>query len=118
MPSRGDEGHGPTLQPAGDAVPSCRTCRRCKAIEAERQPGHEDQMIRVQQEPFDPGHELAELKRGRPSIGGTVMFLGTVRDLSEGSDVKAMTLLHLLRLRLQPLTACCTASAAARRCWE
>ena len=51
-------------------------------------------MIRVQQQPFDPGIELAELKKGRPGIGGTVMFLGTVRDLSDGSDVRAMTLEH------------------------
>ena len=51
-------------------------------------------MIRVQQDPFDPGLELARLKQGRPGIGGTVMFLGTVRDLSEGNDVKAMTLEH------------------------
>lgn len=51
-------------------------------------------MIRVQNEAFDPGQELSELKKGRPGIGGTVMFLGTVRDLSGGSDVSAMTLEH------------------------
>lgn len=51
-------------------------------------------MIRVQQEAFDAGFELAELKKGRPGIGGTVMFLGTVRDLSDGAEVKAMTLEH------------------------
>ena len=51
-------------------------------------------MIRVQSQAFDPGHELSQLKAGRPGIGGTVMFLGTVRDLSEGADVKAMTLEH------------------------
>ena len=51
-------------------------------------------MIRIQQQAFDPGRELAEVKSGRPGIGGTVMFLGTVRDLSDGTDVKAMTLEH------------------------
>jgi molybdopterin synthase catalytic subunit len=51
-------------------------------------------MIRVQQEPFDAAHELAELKRGRHDIGGTVMFLGTVRDMNEGQGVSAMTLEH------------------------
>lgn len=51
-------------------------------------------MIRVQQQPFDAGAELAALKRGRTDIGGTVMFLGTVRDLSGGADVRAMTLEH------------------------
>ncbi|MCA3554956.1 molybdenum cofactor biosynthesis protein MoaE [Aestuariivirga sp.] len=51
-------------------------------------------MIRVQQQPFDPGHELNLVRQGRAAIGGTVMFLGTVRDLSDGNDVKAMTLEH------------------------
>jgi len=51
-------------------------------------------MIRVQEQPFDAGAELAALKAGRTDIGGTVMFLGSVRDLSEGSDVHAMTLEH------------------------
>ncbi|PZF76616.1 molybdenum cofactor biosynthesis protein MoaE [Aestuariivirga litoralis] len=51
-------------------------------------------MIRVQQEAFDPGAELSRLKQGSTSIGGTVMFLGTVRDLSDGTDVRAMTLEH------------------------
>jgi molybdopterin synthase catalytic subunit len=51
-------------------------------------------MIRVQEDPFDAGAELARLKAGRTDIGGTVMFLGTVRDLSGGTDVRAMTLEH------------------------
>jgi molybdopterin synthase catalytic subunit len=51
-------------------------------------------MIRVQQQPFDAGAELAALKAGRTDIGGTVMFLGSVRDYSEGADVRAMTLEH------------------------
>ena len=51
-------------------------------------------MIRVQQQPFDAGQELAALKAGRTKIGGTVMFLGTVRDISDGSDIRAMTLEH------------------------
>ena len=51
-------------------------------------------MIRVQEQAFDAGAELASLKAGKTDIGGTVMFLGTVRDLSEGADVRAMTLEH------------------------
>lgn len=51
-------------------------------------------MIRVQQEPFDAGAELQKLKAGKTDIGGTVMFLGTVRDLSDGAAVRAMTLEH------------------------
>jgi molybdopterin synthase catalytic subunit len=51
-------------------------------------------MIRVQEHPFDAGAELASLKAGRSGIGGTVMFLGSVREMSEGAEVRAMTLEH------------------------
>jgi molybdopterin synthase catalytic subunit len=51
-------------------------------------------MIRVQEHPFDAGAELASLKAGRSAIGGTVMFLGSVREMSEGAEVRAMTLEH------------------------
>jgi molybdopterin synthase catalytic subunit len=51
-------------------------------------------MIRIQQQPFDAAHELAELKRGRHDIGGIVMFVGTVREMNEGQGVSAMTLEH------------------------
>ena len=51
-------------------------------------------MIRIQQHAFDAGAELDLLKRGKHNIGGTVMFVGTVRDLSEGGTVSAMTLEH------------------------
>lgn len=51
-------------------------------------------MIRIQEQPFDAAHELAELKRGRYDIGGTVMFVGTVREMNQGQDVSAMTLEH------------------------
>jgi molybdopterin synthase catalytic subunit len=51
-------------------------------------------MIRVQHEAFDLSTELANLRKGRNDIGGIAMFLGTVRDLSEGRDVSAMTLEH------------------------
>jgi molybdopterin synthase catalytic subunit len=49
-------------------------------------------MIRVQEEPFDSGLELQKLKAGRHNIGGTVVFVGTVRDVSDGSNIRAMTL--------------------------
>lgn len=51
-------------------------------------------MIRIQQEPFDAGAELAKLKAGNANIGGTVMFLGSVRDRSQNNTVSAMTLEH------------------------
>jgi molybdopterin synthase catalytic subunit len=43
-------------------------------------------MIRVQQEDFDIGAEIAALKAGRPDIGAVVAFLGTVRDQDGAVD--------------------------------
>ncbi|MGQ0484564.1 MAG: molybdenum cofactor biosynthesis protein MoaE [Hyphomicrobiales bacterium] len=51
-------------------------------------------MIRVQSEPFDAGAELKKLKAGNSNIGGTAIFVGTVRDVSEGARIGAMTLEH------------------------
>jgi molybdopterin synthase catalytic subunit len=49
-------------------------------------------MIRVQQEDFDIGAEIAALKAGRTDIGAIVAFLGTVRDQDGG--IEALTLEH------------------------
>ena len=49
-------------------------------------------MIRVQQEDFDIGAEIARLKAGRSDIGAIVAFVGTVRDQSGSID--EMTLEH------------------------
>ncbi len=51
-------------------------------------------MIRVQQEPFDTARELELIKRGNTRIGGVACFIGTVRELSGGDAVSAMTLEH------------------------
>lgn len=58
------------------------------------QRGTMDFMIRVQQQAFDVGHEINVIKRGKTQIGGTAIFVGSVRDLNEGSSVSAMTLEH------------------------
>lgn len=49
-------------------------------------------MIRVQQEDFDIGAEVARLKAGRSDIGAILVFVGTVRDQS--GAVEEMTLEH------------------------
>jgi molybdopterin synthase catalytic subunit len=49
-------------------------------------------VIRVQQEDFDIGAEIARLKAGRSDIGAIVAFIGTVRDQSGSID--EMTLEH------------------------
>jgi molybdopterin synthase catalytic subunit len=51
-------------------------------------------MIRIQEEPFDVAHEFAALTQGNTNIGGTVCFIGTVRDVSGDDAVSAMTLEH------------------------
>lgn len=50
-------------------------------------------MIRVQQDVFDASTELRAFTRDGKA-GGTVMFLGTVRELSDGRSISAMTLEH------------------------
>lgn len=49
-------------------------------------------MIRVQEQDFDIGAEIAKLKAGRSDIGAIVTFLGTVRD--QKGAVAEMTLEH------------------------
>jgi len=49
-------------------------------------------MIRVQQEDFDIGAEIARLRAGRTDIGAIVSFTGSVRDQS--GEVTDMTLEH------------------------
>ena len=49
-------------------------------------------MIRVQQEDFDIGAEIARLKAGRTDIGAIVTLTGAVRD--QGGAVAEMTLEH------------------------
>ena len=51
-------------------------------------------MIRVQTEPFDLSSAMAELRQGKTSLGGTAIFVGSVRDRSETDAVQSMTLEH------------------------
>lgn len=71
-------------------------------------------MIRVQREAFDAGAEIARLKAGKTGIGGIVVFLGTVRDMSGGDAVAAMTLEHYPGMTEAALAEI---EAEARRRW-
>lgn len=71
-------------------------------------------MIRVQEEPFDSGRELALLKAGKTHIGGTVLFVGSVREMSGSADVSAMTLEHYPGMTEKALEAI---EAEAQRRW-
>ncbi|MFY9876925.1 MAG: molybdenum cofactor biosynthesis protein MoaE [Rhodomicrobium sp.] len=49
-------------------------------------------MIRVQQQDFDVGAEIAVLRKGRSDIGAIAAFVGLVRDHAGGREVTSMTL--------------------------
>ena len=50
--------------------------------------------IRIQEKDFDVSAEISALRQGDPRVGAVVTFLGTVRDMNDGSQVKGMTLEH------------------------
>jgi molybdopterin synthase catalytic subunit len=50
--------------------------------------------IRVQTQDFDLGMEVAQLHAANSKIGAIVSFVGTVRDISDGSPVAEMELEH------------------------
>lgn len=51
-------------------------------------------MIRVQEESFDVGAELAALTAGRTDVGAVASFVGLVRDIADDERIGAMTLEH------------------------
>ena len=72
-------------------------------------------MIRVQQEDFDIGAEIAAMTRSRTDIGGVASFIGLVRDIAGGESVGAMTLEHypgMTEKKLQEI------DAEANRRWQ
>ena len=50
--------------------------------------------VRVQTEDFDIAREIAALRAANPKVGAVASFIGTVRDVNEGSAVATMTLEH------------------------
>ena len=71
-------------------------------------------MIRVQQEDFDIGAELAKLTVGDPSIGGIASFIGLVRDMTPAGPISSMTLEHYPGMTEKQLAA---VEAEAQRRW-
>ena len=51
-------------------------------------------MIRVQEQDFDLGAELAKLTAGNTKVGGLAVFVGLVRDMAGDKTIGAMTLEH------------------------
>jgi len=50
--------------------------------------------IRIQEADFDLTTEVKALRKDDPRVGAVVTFLGTVRDMNDGSQVQGMTLEH------------------------
>lgn len=50
--------------------------------------------IRLQTQDFDLSAEVAQLRASQGGIGAVVTFIGTVRDMNEGSGVSEMELEH------------------------
>ena len=61
--------------------------------------------VRIQTEGFDLSHEVAQLRAGNAKVGAIVSFVGTVRDLNEGSQVAAMELEHYPGMTEQSIQA-------------
>lgn len=54
----------------------------------------QNDFIRIQEADFDLTTEVTALRKDDPRVGAVVTFVGTVRDLNDGSQVKGMTLEH------------------------
>jgi molybdopterin synthase catalytic subunit len=50
--------------------------------------------VRVQTEDFDIAREIATLRAANPKVGAVASFIGTVRDVNDGSAVARLTLEH------------------------
>jgi molybdopterin synthase catalytic subunit len=58
---------------------------------------------RVQREPFDVASELARVKAASRRIGGVVLFVGVVRDFSQGHGVTKILFEHFPGMAEQKL---------------
>ena len=54
----------------------------------------QNDFIRIQETDFDLTTEIKVLRKDDPRVGAVVTFVGTVRDLNDGSQVQGMTLEH------------------------
>jgi len=54
----------------------------------------QNDFIRIQETDFDLTNEVKVLRKDDPRVGAVVTFVGTVRDLNDGSQVQGMTLEH------------------------
>jgi molybdopterin synthase catalytic subunit len=71
--------------------------------------------VRVQQEDFDVAAEIAQMRAASTRIGAIAAFIGIVRDLNEGDEVRTLTLEHYPGMTEKALEQIV---ADARQRWE
>ena len=71
--------------------------------------------VRVQTTDFDVGAEIAALRAGDARVGAVASFIGTVRDINDGSGVSTLTLEHYPGMTEKALEAIV---AQARERWD
>ena len=71
--------------------------------------------VRVQQDDFDAGAEIARLRANNAKIGAVASFIGIVRDLNEGATVGSITLEHYPGMTEKSLSAI---AEQARTRWD
>ena len=68
--------------------------------------------VRVQTQDFDVGVEIAALRARDPRVGAVASFVGTVRDVNDGSGVSTLTLEHYPGMTEKSLEDICTQARA------
>ena len=68
--------------------------------------------VRVQTSDFDLSTEVAQLRAANPKVGAIVTFVGTVRDINDGSAVAEMELEHYPGMTEKALQDIVTRAAA------
>jgi len=71
--------------------------------------------VSVQREEFDIAREIAALRAGNARIGAVAAFVGIVRDVNNGDDVRTLTLEHYPGMTEKALEAII---AEARGRWD
>ena len=62
-------------------------------------------MVCVQPKPFDIGAHIDAVRKGDTRIGALATFVGCVRDINDGDDVRTLTLEHYPGMTERALTA-------------
>lgn len=72
-------------------------------------------MIRVQPQPFDVGAEIDALRNGNAAIGAVASFIGYMRDVNDGDNIRALHLEHYPGMTERALAEI---ERAARERWD